>query len=178
MQASHSRRPVVEVPVEVPVPYHIPITVPVAMRPSGNQVVYGHHHGDNDASSSDHDQIVLLYDAELHHTNDDLESSSSDVAGYQHRSNPFTTVTRPLPSLISANKMKFWREFAASKHVQPAEQRFIPVAISAPNDADNEQSSVHFPSGPSPIVEKRAEQLSAESGHQPAFIVLAEQDEH
>lgn len=165
-------------PVEVPVPYHVPVTVPVAMRPSGNQVVYGHpsHHHDSDASSSDQDQIVLLYDAELHHGNDDLESSGSDVPSYHHRASPFTTATRPLPSILSPNKMKFWRELAAAKHAEPGE-RFIPVAI-ASNDAESEQSSVHFPSGPNPVAEKRAEQVSAESGHQPAFFVLAEHDAH
>ncbi|XP_074593419.1 uncharacterized protein LOC141849122 isoform X1 [Brevipalpus obovatus] len=183
--AASASRPVVEVPIEIPVPYHVPMQVPMASGRSaaGARVAYAHSaHPDNEVSDSQPEhQLVLLYEGEVHHdgssqpNGEDLEPSASD-AGFHPANVPFA-ITRPLPSVVGPNKMKFWREMATKHAVQPG-VRFVPVAVASSEGETEAQPSVHYPSVAQPIgplaIERRSD--GPESPHQPAFIVLAEHE--
>ena len=140
MPAYSHVRPVIEVPVEVPVPYHVPFQVPVSVK--ANQA------SDNDLASSERDHIVLLYDAEANHDeNDDLETAPSESrlfhtpAGSPKGS---LFLNRPLPSIMSPHKMKLWKEFVGAKHAAQPGVRFIPVAVPTQQDEPSQPQENNF----------------------------------
>ena len=173
-------RPVVEVPIEVPVevPVHVPVPVTAYSAPTivGHPAIHaiasqaaalaGHRgpieHDTSDTATSDSsDQIVLLYDAELHpdsdndnsnnnnnHNNgntgsfgsnqnaDDLQSSASEAKPMNNKLHHFLS-TSSLPSNPSYHKMKLFHEMMSQKHASQPGVRYLPIALQSSEQSNN-----------------------------------------
>jgi len=160
-------RPVIEIPVEIPVPIHVPIPVSVNAR-------YQNHDNDHDASPSEHDQVAIVYyDPEGNDANDHDDHLEPQTSESEHiyRITPgqkdYSFLSRPMPDTQSATKLKLWREYVGAKHAAQPGVRYIPVAVATdesqpPNAGHDSQFNHNENSEP------------AESQHQPAFVILAD----
>lgn len=182
---SHMRN-IIEVPVEVPVPVHVPVPVAVrdprqqhismASMASMAQALQARGVGDSDQSSSDQDHIVLLYDAEVQDQDEgeDLQQSASDAhekMAYGPKGHPF--LNQQLPSHMSANKLKLWRELIGAKHAAQPGVRYMPVAMAQQEESQPQSHHGHFShqAGSGQLQGQETQQ------QQPAFIVLSDDQE-
>lgn len=160
MQAAYSHvRPVIEIPIEIPIPVHVP--VPVNM-PSKEH--------DHDPSASEADQVAIVYydtDGQDGHEHEDhMEPHASESRESYYRSavgpkgHPY--LSRPLPDIQSAAKLKLWREQVSAKHAAQPGVRYVPVAIATD---ESHQQTGHNSQTNDGLTESQA---------QPAFVILTD----
>jgi hypothetical protein len=171
---------VIEIPIEIPIPVHVP--VPVSYQGGQQQSPTGADH-DASASEAAEQVAIVYYDPENSAGGDEGQegvdhyephTSESHENAYAMPPKGFQFMSRPLPDIQSATKLKLWREYVGAKHAAQPGVRYIPVSVNGGGADEGQHTGANMDGSDSQQQSGDQSEGTAESHSQPAFVILAD----